>query len=73
VSLVVALGEAARVGHLGLGGALVLSAEDAEAVRRHWRSLPEDVALVILTERAAAALAPERTARPRVLRVVMPS
>jgi hypothetical protein len=73
VSLVVALGEAARVGHLALGGAVVLSAEDDEGVVQFWRSLPDDVALVILTERAAAALARDRTERPHVLRVVMPS
>jgi len=72
VGLVVALGEAARVAHLALGGALVVSAEDAEAVRRSWRSLGGDVALVILTERAAAALADERSAGRRVLTVVMP-
>jgi vacuolar-type H+-ATPase subunit F/Vma7 len=71
VSLVVALGEAARVRHLGLGGAVVVTAEDAEAVRRCWRSMPDGVALVILTERAAAALADERAHHPRVLRVVM--
>jgi hypothetical protein len=73
VGLVVALGEASRVRHLALGGAVVVSAEDAEAVQRGWLSLPDDVALVILTERAAAALARHRIERGRVLRVVMPS
>lgn len=73
MGLVVALGEAARVGHLALGGAVVVSAEDAEAVRRCWRSLPDDVSLVILTERADAALTGEPSQPGRRLRVVMPT
>lgn len=46
---VAALGEGARVAGLALAGAVVLVADDPEAVRRGWRSLPDGVDLVILT------------------------
>jgi len=71
VGLLVVLGEAARVSAFALGGATVATAEDPEAVRQAWDALPDDVALVVLTERAAAAL--DEDSRNRVLRVVMPS
>ncbi|MFF9060977.1 hypothetical protein ACF09K_20155 [Streptomyces sp. NPDC014882] len=54
---VAALGERPRVAGLALAGAVVLAAEDPGAVRRAWRSLPDDVDLVILTPAAAEALA----------------
>jgi hypothetical protein len=74
----VALGEAGRVGVFALGGAVVAPAEDADAVRRVWNGLGEDAVVVLLTERAAAALdSAEREGRAArrdaVLRVVMPS
>ncbi|MEU8279641.1 hypothetical protein AB0C08_35610 [Microbispora bryophytorum] len=50
------IGEAVRVADFGLAGALVRSAEDAEAVREAWRTLETHVAVVILTPRAAEAL-----------------
>ncbi|MFE7761103.1 hypothetical protein [Streptomyces sp. NPDC057438] len=53
---VAALGERARVAGLALAGAVVLAADDPEAVRRGWRSLPDGVDLVILTPAAAQAL-----------------
>jgi vacuolar-type H+-ATPase subunit F/Vma7 len=53
---VAALGERARVAGLALAGAVVIVADDPEAVRRGWRSLPDDVDLVILTPAAAEAL-----------------
>ncbi|MEV0304305.1 hypothetical protein [Streptomyces prasinus] len=53
---VAALGERARVAGLALAGAVVLVADDPEAVRRGWRSLPDGVDLVILTSAAAEAL-----------------
>lgn len=68
----VALGEAVRVDGFALAGAIVRRAEDPEAVHRAWRSLPDDVAVVVLTPMAAAALAGEEALRTRVLSVVMP-
>ncbi|MER6622895.1 hypothetical protein [Streptomyces sp. NPDC000931] len=53
---VAALGERARVAGLALAGVVVLVADDPGAVRRAWRSLPDDVDLVILTPAAARAL-----------------
>jgi vacuolar-type H+-ATPase subunit F/Vma7 len=52
------IGERAAVEGYGLAGAVVSVAEDAQAVREAVRSLPEQVALVILTRAAAAALDP---------------
>lgn len=69
---IVVLGEEALVTAFGLGGATVAPAEDAESARRAWDSLPDDVALVVLTARAASSLRSERS-RDGVLRVVMPS
>ncbi|MEU8849552.1 hypothetical protein AB0C70_25645 [Streptomyces sp. NPDC048564] len=53
---VAALGERARVVGLALAGAVVLLADDPDAVRRAWRSLPDGIDLVILTPAAAEAL-----------------
>ncbi|MEU2912771.1 hypothetical protein ACWCQ0_11795 [Streptomyces massasporeus] len=71
---VAALGERSRVLGLALAGAVVLVAEDDQAVRRVWRSLPDGIDLVILTPAAAQALEPE-PATPggrRPLTAVMP-
>ncbi|WP_406411458.1 hypothetical protein [Streptomyces sp. NBC_01614] len=53
---VAALGERARVVGLALAGAVVLLADDPDAARRAWRSLPDGIDLVILTPAAAEAL-----------------
>lgn len=53
---VAALGERSRVIGLALAGAVVLVADDADTVRRVWRSLPDGIDLVILTPAAAKAL-----------------
>ncbi|MGI3199317.1 hypothetical protein ACRJ4W_13165 [Streptomyces sp. GLT-R25] len=72
---VAAIGEQTRVAGLALAGTVVLVAEHADAVRRSWRSLPDDVDLVILTPAAAEALdldsAPLRSHRPLI--AVMPT
>jgi vacuolar-type H+-ATPase subunit F/Vma7 len=52
---VAVIGEATLVRGFALAGAVVLAADDPEAVRAAWRGLPEDVSVVILTEAAAAA------------------
>ncbi|MFH9860418.1 hypothetical protein [Streptomyces sp. NPDC017202] len=76
VGRVAALGERSRVAGLALAGALVLAADDPEAVRRAWRSLPDGVDLVILTPAAAEALGrdldPTVSAGRRRLTTVMP-
>ncbi|MEV0402618.1 V-type ATP synthase subunit F [Actinoallomurus sp. NPDC050550] len=67
---VAVIGEEPRVVGFGLAGALVLPADGSEAVRAAWRSLDDDVAVVVLTERAARFLREETSSWP--LRVVMP-
>jgi hypothetical protein len=52
-----------------LAGALVMVAEEPAAVRAAWRSLPADVAVVLLTSAAADAL-PDLNGR---LTAVLPS
>lgn len=55
-----------------LGGATVITAEAADDVRRAVGGLGDDVAVVMLTAHAAAALGDEITPRGTVLTVVMP-
>ncbi len=73
MSRVAVIGEALRAEGYTLAGALMFAAEDADAARAAWRSLPADVAVVVLTPRAAAWLGePPRPPRDALL-VVMPS
>ncbi len=72
MGLLVAIGEAVRVEGFALGGATVLVAEDPAAVRRAWESLPSDVAVVVLTPKAAAALADGSVPVEGVLTAIMP-
>jgi len=83
MSRVAVIGEGVRVQGFALAGALVLAAEDAAAARAAWRSLHPDVAMAVLTPRAAgwlrdvtgggAAAPPDGLPRrPGVLPVVMP-
>ncbi len=69
---VAALGEHVIVAGYALAGAIVIPAEDADAVRAAWDGLAEDVDVVILTPAAADALGPDRTSDLRHLAVVMP-
>jgi vacuolar-type H+-ATPase subunit F/Vma7 len=71
---VAALGERSRVAGLALAGAVVLVADDPDAVRRIWRTLPDGVDLVILTRAAAEALeaAPAAPGGRGPLTAVMP-
>ncbi len=70
---VAVVGELTRVQGFALAGALVLVAEDAQAARAAWSSLADDVAVVVLTPQAAAALGDELERRRWPLAVVMPS
>ncbi|MDE3085296.1 MAG: hypothetical protein KGJ77_00895 [Acidobacteriota bacterium] len=70
--VVAVLGEPATVAPFALAGARVLGAEHPEEARRQWRSLGADVALVVLTPRAAEAVAELPPPDPSVLWVVLP-
>ena len=70
MSRIVAIGERERLRGLALSGVGVIAADDPEAVRAAWTGLSEDVALVILTAEAGAAL--ELAERGERLSVVMP-
>ncbi|MDI9914450.1 hypothetical protein [Rhodococcus sp. IEGM 1379] len=70
---VVALGELADIQGFALGGAVVMPAEDDDTVRAVWDELGDDVAVVIVTARVAAALGPERSASLQHLMVVIPA
>lgn len=51
------IGEENKVTAFGLAGAIVMPADEPDAVRAAWRSLASDVAVVLLTPRAARAIA----------------
>jgi vacuolar-type H+-ATPase subunit F/Vma7 len=66
VGAVVALGEAARVAGFALAGARVVPAETPDDVRAAWPALVDtDVAVVVLSPRAAAALGATLDEPPR--------
>jgi vacuolar-type H+-ATPase subunit F/Vma7 len=64
------IGESGKILGFGLAEAIVLPAEDPEAVLAAWRSLGDDVAVVVLTSRAARCLAGRTPSWP--LTAVMP-
>ncbi len=68
---VAVIGEAVRVQGFALAGALVLPAENQAQARAAWRALPFDVAVAVVTPRAAEAIG-EALAASAVLTVVMP-
>ncbi|MFH9980091.1 V-type ATP synthase subunit F [Streptomyces sp. NPDC017179] len=72
---VAAIGARTDVCGLALAGVDVLVAEEPDAVREAWRTLPDTVGLVILTPEAAEVLGDAATApQPaRPLTVVLPS
>lgn len=67
---VAVIGESGKVLDFGLPGAIVLPAEEPEAVLAAWQSLGDDVAVVVLTSRAAQSLAGLTASWP--LTAVMP-
>lgn len=71
---VAALGEGEHLHGFAFAGVHIAAAENADAARRAWRSLPSDVGLVILTHAAREALTDELL-REREYRlwVVMPA
>lgn len=71
---VVVLGEEVLVTGYALAGARVLPADDPEAMLTRWAALTgTDVAVVVLTARAAEVLGSRRDAADAPLTVVMPS
>jgi vacuolar-type H+-ATPase subunit F/Vma7 len=66
------IGESARTAGFALAGALVFPAESHDEARAAWSALPADVAVLVLTPRAAAWLGAAPRTRPEVLLVVMP-
>jgi len=72
MSLAAVIGESARTAGFALAGALVFPAEDADEARAAWSSLPAEVAVLVLTPRAAAWLGTVPKARRDVLLVLMP-
>lgn len=69
---IAAIGEEARILGFGLAGVIACPAESGEDARACWRSLDDDVSVVILTPRAADSLADQLDDRPGMLTVVMP-
>jgi hypothetical protein len=72
VSRVAAIGEETRLAGYALSGADVHAASSADEARAAWTRLPRDVALLVLTSRAHAALEPQLAERPRLLWAVIP-
>ncbi len=72
MSLVAVIGEALQAEGYALAGAMVIPAEDAAQARAAIASLPADVAVVVLTARAAEWLGEESRSRPGLLLAVMP-
>ena len=68
---VAVIGEALRIEGFALAGAVVCPAEGHQAAHAAWQSLPTDIAVVVLTQAAAACLAGQLAQRPDVLPVVM--
>lgn len=68
----VVIGETARVTGFALAGASVLCAEGPDDVRLAWTALPDDTAVVVLTDQAAAALGSDVDAEELALIAVMP-
>jgi vacuolar-type H+-ATPase subunit F/Vma7 len=66
------IGEAVRTAGFALAGAVVLTAESQQEARAAWSGLPADVAVVVLTARAAAWLGEQPEPRRDVLLAVMP-
>jgi vacuolar-type H+-ATPase subunit F/Vma7 len=73
MSRIAAIGESERVRGFAFAGVHVAAAEDPRAAQAAWRTLPSDVALVILTPAAHAALHAELDAdEPRLWAVMAP-
>jgi hypothetical protein len=72
VSRAAAIGEDLRLAGYALAGVEVLAAEDAAQALGAWDRLPGDVACLILTAAARAALGARLDERPQLVWTVMP-
>ena len=73
MSRIAVLGEAVRTEAFALAGAVVIVADSPDAARTAWRSLPDDVGVVVLTPLAADALGDALAgARENMLVVTLP-
>jgi vacuolar-type H+-ATPase subunit F/Vma7 len=66
------IGEAVRTAGFALAGAVVTTAETPEETLAAWRALPGDIAVLILSPRAAGWLSDALSTRRDLLVVVMP-
>ena len=73
MSGVAVIGRPSDVAGFALAGALVVTARTESEARHAWASLPESVAVVVLTTETAPFLASERERPHAPLTVVMPS
>jgi vacuolar-type H+-ATPase subunit F/Vma7 len=73
MGVLAAIGEAVLVEGFALAGATVLVADDPDTVRRQWAVLPVETSVVILTQKAANALADAGIDPDGVLTATMPS
>ena len=69
---VAVIGEPLRIYGYGLAGAVLCPVIDQAEAALAWRDLPDDVAVAVLTPRAAGWLASETARRPGVLPVLLP-
>ena len=65
------IGEALAVEGYALAGAVVRGADSEAEATAAWDSLPQDTALLIMTERAAQWLAGRLAERPAILTAVL--
>jgi vacuolar-type H+-ATPase subunit F/Vma7 len=72
MSAIAALGNRERVEGFALAGVRVLVAEDDDAVRTAWSALDRDVAVLILTQDAQAALSDDLPSRPALVWTTLP-
>jgi vacuolar-type H+-ATPase subunit F/Vma7 len=73
MSLAAVIGEATAIQGYALAGALVCPAVDQDEALAAWHSLPSDVAVVVLTAKAASWLSEAVAQRRGILPVVMRS
>lgn len=69
---VAVIGEPLRIYGYGLAGAVLCPAGNESEALVAWRELPGDVAVVVLTPRAAGWLDADLGGRPGMLHVVLP-
>ena len=72
MSRVAVIGEEVRIRGFAMAGVIAFPAETEDETRSAWRSFGAEVAVVILTPRAADCLAGHLGERPDALTVVMP-